>query len=290
MVMGYTNRVILLFTVIIPIFFSFTFFFPLTAANAQTGFSVRSDVDDQLYSIDLPSGVATPIGATGFADIECLTFDASGVLYGVDDITNQLLICDTSTGACNAVGPLGVAFTDCGLTFDCNGELFMSTDAPAPLTLYSIDPNTGQATAVGDQGQQVTGLAGAAATAICGSGVYGLGGDGTNNLGCMDLFTGAFEEIGPLNTVNVSDGGIDFDLQGRLWGIQDEGLIFIITPSTGAASGVTATLNGFEGLAIDAPSCEPRTIPTMSEWGLILMAGILGIVGFIVYRRKMTAA
>ncbi|MGH7848859.1 MAG: IPTL-CTERM sorting domain-containing protein, partial [Thermodesulfobacteriota bacterium] len=248
------------------------------------------DVDDQLYFIDLPTGTAIPIGPTGFADIECLAFDARSVLYGVDDITNQLVICDTSTGDCDAVGPLGVDFTDCGLTFDCNGELFMSTDAPEPFTLYSIDPNTGQATAVGDQGQQVTGLAAGAATAICGSGVFGLGGDGTNNLGCMDLITGAFEEIGPLNTVNVQDGGIDFDLRGFLWGIQDQGLIFIIHPSTGAASGVTATLNGFEGLAIDAPTCAPRIIPTMSEWGLILMAAVLGIVGFIVYRRKMAAA
>jgi hypothetical protein len=288
MVMGYTNRVILLSTVIFAIFFSFTLVFPTDTANAQTGFSVRSDVDDQLYSIDLPTGTATPIGPTGFADIECLAFDENGVLYGVDDITDQLVICDTNTGACDAVGPLGVAIIDCGLTFDCNGELLLSTDVPQ--TLYSIDPDTGQATAIGDQGQQVTGLAAGSATGSCRSGVFGLGGDGTNNLGCMDLFTGAFEEIGPLETVDLSDGGIDFDSRGILWGIQDQGLIFIITPSTGAASGVTATLNGFEGLAIDAPSCEPRVIPTMSEWGLILMAGILGIVGFIVYRRKMTTA
>lgn len=282
--------VVFFFTLVFTVLFSFTLVFPPIAAVAQTGFSVRSDVDDQLYSIDLPTGIATPIGPTGFGDVECIAFDASGVLYGVDDITNQLVICDTSTGACDAVGPLGVAFTDCGLTFDCNGELFMSTDAPAPLNLYSIDPNTGQATAIGPQGQQVTGLAAGAATAICGSGVFGLGGDGTNNLGCMDLFTGAFEEIGPLNVVNVDDGGIDFDSLGILWGIQDAGLIFTITPSTGAASGVTATLNGFEGLAIDVPSCEPRVIPTMSEWGLILMAAVLGIVGFIVYRRKMATA
>lgn len=288
--MVYTNRVILLSTAVFTVFFTFMLVFPPIAANAQTGFSVRSDVDDQLYSIDLPTGIATPIGPTGFDDVECLAFDASGVLYGVDDITNQLLICDASTGDCDAVGPLGIAFTDCGLTFDCNGELLMSTDAPQPLNLYSIDPNTGQATAIGPQGQQVTGLAAGTATAICGSGVFGLGGDGTNNLGCMNLFTGAFEEIGPLNTVNLSDGGIDFDLQGILWGIQDQGLIFTIAPSTGAASGVTATLNGFEGLAIDALTCEPRVIPTMSEWGLILMAAVLGIVAFMVYRRKIATA
>jgi len=29
-----------------------------------------------------------------------------------------------------------------------------------------------------------------------------------------------------------------------------------------------------------------RGIPTLSEWGLIAMAGILGIVGFLVIRRR----
>jgi len=32
-----------------------------------------------------------------------------------------------------------------------------------------------------------------------------------------------------------------------------------------------------------------RPIPTLSEWGLIAMAAALGIVGFLVMRRKITA-
>ena len=38
------------------------------------------------------------------------------------------------------------------------------------------------------------------------------------------------------------------------------------------------------------PEPEPRTVPTLSEWGLIAMAGILGIVGFIVMRRRKVTA
>lgn len=34
----------------------------------------------------------------------------------------------------------------------------------------------------------------------------------------------------------------------------------------------------------------PRNVPTLSEWGLIAMAGILGIVGFIVMRRRKVTA
>ncbi|MCK5392109.1 MAG: IPTL-CTERM sorting domain-containing protein [Deltaproteobacteria bacterium] len=32
------------------------------------------------------------------------------------------------------------------------------------------------------------------------------------------------------------------------------------------------------------------TVPTLSQWGLIAMAAILGIVGFMVMRRRKAAA
>jgi len=43
------------------------------------------------------------------------------------------------------------------------------------------------------------------------------------------------------------------------------------------------------------PTCNnvmppPRNVPTLSEWGLIAMAGILGIVGFMVIRRRKATA
>ena len=34
----------------------------------------------------------------------------------------------------------------------------------------------------------------------------------------------------------------------------------------------------------------PRNVPTLSEWGLVAMAGILGIVGFMLIRRKKASA
>jgi len=33
-----------------------------------------------------------------------------------------------------------------------------------------------------------------------------------------------------------------------------------------------------------------RNVPTLSEWGLIAMAGILGLVGFMVMRRRKALA
>jgi hypothetical protein len=37
-------------------------------------------------------------------------------------------------------------------------------------------------------------------------------------------------------------------------------------------------------------SLPERNVPTLSEWGLIAMAGILGIAGFMVIRRRKATA
>ena len=68
-----------------------------------------------------------------------------------------------------------------------------------------------------------------------------------------------------------AEGAIDFSVEGASVDIEclgDEGVI-------------TCVYNNVPG---------PRAIPTLSEWGLIAMAGILGLVGFIVIRKKYAAA
>ncbi|MGH2358118.1 MAG: PEP-CTERM sorting domain-containing protein [Candidatus Limnocylindria bacterium] len=253
----------------------FCFWATAPASAAPFAFSVRSDVDDILYQINLATGVSTPIGSgVGFGDVEALTFSSSGTLFGIDDTTDQLITINTTTGVGTAVGQLGVSFTDMGLTFDAAGNLWMSTDAPPPWQFYSVNPGTGEATLVGAQGQQVTGLAGQ------GSVVYGLGGDETNNLVTINTGTGAATVIGPLVNVSLSDGGIDFDpATGVLWGIRDGATnnIFTIDPSTGTATVVATTLNGFEGLAI------PQAV--VPEPAIVLLVGS-GLVALAAWRRR----
>lgn len=47
-----------------------------------------------------------------------------------------------------------------------------------------------------------------------------------------------------------------------------------------------ATCNNVTGLC----SALERNVPTLSEWGLLAMAAVLGIVGFIVMRRRTATA
>ncbi len=270
---------------------------------AQTGYSVRSDgndnQDDVLFSIDLKTGVATPIGPTGFEDVEGLSFDSDCEnLFAIDDVTDRLLTCNTETGGCQQVGNLGVDIIDTGLAFATDLQLYMSTDAPKnPSRLYRVDLGTGAATAIGDQGQEVTGLAASA------GGLFGLGGDGRNNLVWLDPVTGAATSIGPLGAVAPRDGGLDFDANGVLWGIEDAGLrdpsrIFTLDTGTGAATVVATVhlengteLGGFEGLAVEDGVCavvlsgEGAQIPTVGEWGLAALAVLLTGTGLFVLRR-----
>ena len=263
---------------------------------AQVAYAVRSDgndaFDDHLYRIDLATAVATPIGPTGFEDVESLAFgEGCTSLYGVDDTTDVLLTCDAGTGGCTAVGPLGTDITDTGLAFTSPADLFLSTDAPKnPSLAFRVDPLTGLATALGDQGQEVT------AVAYTGGVLYGLGGDGRNNLVTLDPATGQATPVGPLVNVALGDGGLDADSAGILWGVADNGLrnpsvLFTVDPLTGTAT-VVGTIHldggpdlvGFESLVIPDGSCRELgaavpAIPALSWPALAGLAAALALVG-----------
>src|SRR6185295_262873 len=274
----------------------------LPLAAETTGYSIRSDgndsLDDYLFSIDLETGLATPVGPTGFEDVEGLAFDPEcKALFGVDDVTDRLLTCDTAAGHCTQVGDLGVNITDTGLAFADDHTLYMSTDAPkSPTNFYRLDTATGAATLIGDRGQEVTGLADGPAA------LFGLGGDGRDDLVRLDPATGAATRIGSLGTISPSDGGLDFDADGVLWGIEDSGLrypsrVFKVDTATGRATVVATVhlengtqLGGFEGLAIENGVCSTVTggqptvleVPAAGGWGLAALAALVTGAGLFV--------
>ena len=107
-------------------------FISTTSYAAPIGYSVNSDGDDNLYSIDLATGAYTKIGAVGFSDVEGLAFQpGTGTLFGYDDVTDKLITIDLTTGAGTAVGSAGVSgIIDVGITFDAAGNLFMVGKKP----------------------------------------------------------------------------------------------------------------------------------------------------------------
>ncbi|HVF58462.1 MAG TPA: hypothetical protein VNJ70_01415 [Thermoanaerobaculia bacterium] len=269
---------------------------------AQTAYSVKSDVDDNLYSVELLSGRTRRIGATGFGDVESLAFDRGcATLYGIDDVKDVLVRCNLTTGGCTQVGPLRVDVTDTGLAFAADGKLYMSTDAPNPPRLYQIDVPSGRADLLGEQGTAITGLAGGFPRTGCLSGLYGLGGDTDPAAGkpgrlyCLDTSRGGATAIGPLGTVDPVDGGLDAAGTGTLWGLDDQGTIFSVDRTSGRATVVQradAARRGFEGLAIADGVCAaeaPAEIPAAGPTALTALAAALAALGALLLQRRRAA-
>ncbi len=289
--------------------------FPAAAAYAGTGFIVNSDDPsvrdfDALHRLELINGQATKVGevrvtatSAPYADVEGLAIDADGNLYGIDDASKTLLRIDQSTGVAVPVdgreGNTGLSRTsnfDFGLTFDCAGNLYASSDSRR--SLYRLNVNTGAATLVGGEGALGAAITGLAARY---DGVYGIGSSGDENLYRIDVDTGRSTLIGPLGGgLRFTDGGLDFDAGGVLWGVADmtgtsitpePSVVFTIDPVTGAAQRITSTLPGVESLAVSKPICEvptgptlPPAIPTLGKPGLALLSLLLALLGLVAIR------
>jgi len=76
-------------------------------------------------------------------------------------------------------------------------------------------------------------------------------------------------------------------------GADDERLCWHLQIGEGGyRCGATEDLNGSTGFerVVYSNSTSAENIPTLSEWGLIAMAGILGLAGLLVARRRKAAA
>jgi hypothetical protein len=273
-------------------------------------YTVNSDTNEaqrQLFTVDLATGEAVAVGPIGFVDVEGLSFNADGVLYGVDDATDRLLIINLETGAATIVGNLGLPDAavstpaDFGLSFDCDGGLWLASDQTQ--SLYSVDPESGAASLVagsGSLGVPITGLA------VVGDTLYGLGAEGSESLHRIDTTTGVATVIGARlsSELSYNDGGLAFDATGVLWGIADHSNpafppsdIFRIAPLNGAASVVATTITGAESLAIGPPvgcagglpgGLPGQPIPALSFWGLIAMLLVMLVAAVAVLRPRFS--
>ena len=286
-------------------------------ASAQSGYLVNSDdVSAQnfyaLHSVNLTSGRVVKVGEVRvglndapFADVEGLAFSSNGTLYGIDDATKTLVRIDISSGRALPVNgaegntglPRNINF-DFGLGFDCNGVLYASSDSRR--SLYRLDLTTGAATVVGAEG-----ALGAPITAIAakGANLYGIGSEGFENLYRIDTLSGRATLIGALGAnLHFSDGGLDFDANGTLWGVADvsgatlnpvPSILFRINERSGAAERVANTVSGAESLAIAAPVCNAPegappipAIPLLDVHSLGLLTALIALIGIFGLRRK----
>lgn len=186
---------------------------------------------DQLVRLDLSTGAYADVGAVEAIGVTGAAWGRDGFLYAVADLTDDLWRIDRTTAASTAIGSVGVNVAEAvGLAFDACGTLWMVSNQ----RLYTLDPTTGASTLVRDLGRHVYALTADGQTLI---GVVDGG------LARIDPQTGAVETFGDAAPVSTLQAGLDFDADGRLWGvfwkngpIPDPGHSSIVEyhPSTGA--------------------------------------------------------
>ena len=290
-------------------FFTATLALAATAFASPIGYSVRSDVDRKLYRLDMATGVATELGATGFSKIEALAINTAGEIYGVNPATAQLVKCSAATGACTAVGVLtGLpqVQSNAGLAFASTGTLYLAVNA----AIYRVDSATGATASLGGTGPALSGLAGVAPSAACASGVYGMGGNtDRGKFYCINITNGSAALLG---TVGISplDLGLDGDpVTGLVWGISndDPGQVFSINTTTlaiGNSNTVTLAgkaIGGFESLAVartgttavgdtlPAAVADPLIVPTLSPAWLAALSLLLVASAALLFRARKFA-
>jgi len=254
--------------------------FPGFAIDTATGVSFAGCGGgcDEIWNFDLGNGMATFLGSmNGGVVASGLDFRDDGVLFASLNIVtgpasggDHLGTINTQTGVATVIGPFGNCPDTCTLdgieaiAFDAQGNLWGSlrTSGGGSGTpgLYSIDPNTGAATFVAP---------------------------------ILDS-----EGVPPPREGVVS---LQFACDGTLYGgttrsnsgASDGGFLVTINPDTGIFSfvgGVSAVSDGeaLGGLAFEEV-CEDivRNVPTLSQWGLFLVFGAMGLISiFVLLHRK----
>ena len=140
-----------------------------SALAAPVGYSVNSDEPsgDELHVIDLATGAATSRGPVRsatetFLDVEGLALDPDGNLWAVDEGTLSLFPLSKGNGTVDsdAVRPIvgldALTGNDFGMTFTCDGELFVTSVADGAL--YQLEPG-GSANRIGNLGANISALA-----------------------------------------------------------------------------------------------------------------------------------
>jgi hypothetical protein len=249
-------------------------------ASAATLFSVRSNENNHLYSIDAATGIATDLGLIAFDDAEGLSF-AGTTLYAIGGSVDEFWNITVPPGV--LVGPTGPRVgTDAGLSYDVTTGTMYNINAAATGALYTINLATGAATLVGDS-------AAADGLGIDSSGnAFGIDGLITDSLYSIDLSTGDATLIGGLGLGDISLAfGLTF-AEGTLYGLSDNGNIYSLNTSTGAATLVSSTTcggvecAGWEGLA----ALQVLQLP---EPGTLALVGIV-LIGLVFSGRKQHAA
>jgi len=248
-------------------------------ASATSAYMITGGPDEQFGTINLSTGVFTPLGTTNLSgtpeDLGGLG-EVDGVLYGTSGDT--LYSINTANGDLTAIGTGTQEFYEFGSTLTGLYDVSSSND-----DLYSISTTDGSDTQLGST---TVGGGGSSSLSTGSSTLYFIVDPGSGyNLYTLNTTTGAATEIGSAGSPGIPTGALLWDASTSTLfaGKTSPGpdAVDTLNLSTGAAtvgpalSGTAQAGDQFNGLApiITASTPEPATWSLLAM-GLALMAGI----------------
>jgi hypothetical protein len=248
------------------------------AAADQLGFAV--DATGSLYSVDLTTATATPIGSTGQL-IEGLAISPQGSLFGTDFLGNLFSVSRT-TGASTLIGNTGVGDIE-GLSF--NGTTLIGTNFSnlgGPTTVYAINTTTAVPTAVTSFSQGPV-----RAMAVVNPNTIDVASDSpvSQSLVQVNLANGTNMVLGQLPSAGAAlIAALNFGSDGTLYALDPFGNEFIIA-SNGAGTLVGNT-GGQNWLDLTMASTTlPGAVPEPGSMALLLTAA-LGLISVRAWQRS----
>jgi len=239
--------------------------------------SLRADVmayavttDNNLYSVDLSTAVATRIGPTGVSNfLEGLALSSGGTLFATDAAGNLYTV-STADGAASLVGDTGLGDIE-GLAFD--GSTLLGTNFSNPTTIYSINTTTANATSVVAAS---TGFVRAMAL-LDSNDVYVTSDTPVpQSLETINLTTGGVTDLGQLNDPNLIAA---LAYNSVLYGLDSAGNEYTINP-TNADLTLVGSAGGYFYLDM---TLAPATVPEPVSL-LLLGTAMVGVLSRL--RRK----
>lgn len=255
--------------------------FSVRGATAdQLGFAV--DNTTTLFSVDLTTATATPIGPTG-QFLQGLAVSPTGSLFGTDYLGNLYSVSKT-TGATTFIGSTGLGDIE-GLTF--RGTTLIGTNFSnlgGPTNVSAINTTTAAPTTITSFSQGPV-----RAMALVNTNTIDVASDSpvSQSLVSVNLLNGTNTTLGQLPSSGAAlIAAMNFGTDGNLYALDPLGNEFIIA-SNGAGIPVGNT-GGQYWLDLTMASTvldPPGDVPEPSSLALLLAAG-LGLIGARAWQRS----
>jgi hypothetical protein len=238
------------------------------AAGGLLGFAV--DNTETLFSVDLATATATPIGSTG-QFLQGLAFSPGGSLFGTDYLGNLYSVSKT-TGAASFIGSTGLGDIE-GLTF--RGTTLIGTNFSnlgGPTTVSAIDTTTAAATTITSFSQGP-----ARAMALVNPNTIDVASDSpvSQSLVQVNLLDGTNRSLGQLPSMGAAlIAALGFGTDGNLYALDPFGNEFMI-----ASNGAGIMIGNTGGQYWLDLTVDPPGDPVPEPGSLALLLTAIGLIG-----------